>query len=402
MTKKVEELYEKAMEQITPNVLEEILEQKVVPMKEEDSILAQGERKEKKIGMYVSILGVAVAAMLLFALYNRSVVETCITIDVNPSFEIQLNKKQKVKKVIGINDDAKKIIKKADLEDKNLDNTMEKLMDAMDEDGYFDKNAAVLVSVQNKKIKTAQNIEKKVQKKMNQLCENRTKTPVVYTQSVREDKEVTAVAKDYCISKGRATFICNMVKKNQEWKVEDLASMTVEELVGAVKKKGEKVSEILEKDEIPKVVDRAKENATTKKQEKSKATAAPKKMKNTDLKEKNTDKEKATKKPSQDEKQQEKGKSTDKSNHIEKGDNGQKKNKNKTKENSSNQSVEHGDQDKNDNDTQLEQRSTPLPDKKWKDGHKGKDSEKEDWKEKDSESEGKERSDNRYEKGERR
>ena len=51
-------------------------------------------------------------------------------------------------------------------------------------------------------------------------------------------KEITEVAKKYNISTGRATFIYNMTKTNADWNVDDLASMTIEELVSSVKKKG--------------------------------------------------------------------------------------------------------------------------------------------------------------------
>lgn len=369
----VEELYEKAIDQITPNVLDQILEQDIVPMKAEDAILSQEKKKEgqRKMGAYLSVLGVAVAAMLLLFLYNRSVVETSITIDVNPSFEIQLNRQEKVKKVIAINEDAQKIVEQVDFTDKDLDSTMEKLMDAMDADGYFNKKAAVLVSVQNKKEETAQKIEKKVRKKMRRLCENSKKMPVIYTQSVRTDKEIDEIARNYHISKGRATFICNMTKRDSDWKVEDLASMSIEELVVAVKQKGVKVSEILEKGGTQKTAATTTKDAKDKKEIKNKATETPEKVKNVDEKEADTAKIKATKKPSQNEKQQEKGEDKNKTEDTSKDTN--KKDKKKRTETTSEPSGEQSDDGGTEGDTQEEQRPTPPPDNRDRDPHRGRE-----------------------------
>lgn len=250
MSKNIENIYINSIEQIVPDVLDNILAQDVVPMEREDDIIGQtikNKKTPKRNRTFLCAISVAVAAIFLLFLHNRSVIETRIIIDVNPSFEVQLNKQGQVKKVIGINKDAQNILEKITFTDENLNNTIEKLIKTMDENGYFKNKTAVLVSVQNKQKNTALHIENTIKKQIKNLCKNSETNPIIYTQSIENNKEIQKVAQNYHISNGRATLIYKMLKKDNSWKMEDLSSMTIDELLDAAKKKDVKISEILEK-----------------------------------------------------------------------------------------------------------------------------------------------------------
>lgn len=276
MLKSIEQRYESAIKQMTPDLLEHILSQDIIPMKEEDEIIQQSSnnKSRKRQVAFLSAMGVVAAAVFLMFFINRNIVVTSISLDVNPSFEIQLNKKDEVKRVIGVNTDGKKVVEQAGLKDKNLEETIEELMLVLEHNGYLKSESAVLVSVQNKKEENAQNIEKKLKKQIKEICDNSPNKPKVYAQLVGEDRKVEEIAKSYHISKGRATFIYNMVEKNSEWKVEELASMSIEELVKSAEEKGVKVSEILEKKPIKEEMKSGKDESEY---AESKATATPKK-----------------------------------------------------------------------------------------------------------------------------
>lgn len=254
MSKQIDKMYEKAIEHITPDILNNILEHEIVPMTEVDDIIRQDKTKiniknEKRVSPIIGMIGMVVAAMFLLFIYNRQLVDTVITIDVNPSFEIQLNKKEEVKKIIAINEDAKKIIKQADISDKKLEVVIEELIVIMQDTGYLKQEAAVLVSVQNKNKDIVQSMKAKIEGKIKNICKEEQIEPVILTQSMEKDKEVEGVAEDYHISKGRAKFICNMAKEGDDWTVEQLASMTIEELVTSAQEKDVNISDILEKQE---------------------------------------------------------------------------------------------------------------------------------------------------------
>lgn len=275
MSKNIEKIYKNSIEQIVPDILDNILAQDVVPMEREDDIICQtikNKKNPKRNRTFLCAISVAVAAIFLLFLHNRSVIETRIIIDVNPSFEVQLNKQGQVKKVIGINKDAQNILEKITFTDENLNNTIEKLIKTMDENGYFKNKTAVLVSVQNKQKNTALHIENTIKKQIKNLCKNSETNPIIYTQSIENNKEIQKVAQNYHISNGRATLIYKMLKKDNSWKIEDLSSMTIDELLDAAKKKDVKISEILEKNER-KTTTQPKKEKTEKK--KKKVTPSP-------------------------------------------------------------------------------------------------------------------------------
>ena len=63
----------------------------------------------KKVLLIVSVIVVITIGVIGFILYNNRTVST-ITLDINPSIEINLNKDNKVKSVVALNDDAKDIV----------------------------------------------------------------------------------------------------------------------------------------------------------------------------------------------------------------------------------------------------------------------------------------------------
>ncbi len=292
MSKKIEDMYVHAMEQITPDVLDTVLQQEE-RQTDYSCIPQQSMTKKRRIAPLASLAGIAIAAVFFLFFYNKLAIETIVTIDVNPSFEVQLNRQGEVRKITGVNKDGKEIVEQLTHKSKNLNTTIDSLLTQLDKKGYFSEETAILVSVQNKQEKTATAVEKAVKKHMKQVCKQQKQNAVIYTQLVSTKKEITEVAKKYNISAGRATFIYNMTKTNADWNVDDLASMTIEELVSSVKKKGVTVSDILEQ---PKSVDKKDNISNT-----PTATPAQKKQqtKETDKpKEKNTPK--PTNKPNSD------------------------------------------------------------------------------------------------------
>lgn len=276
MSKNIEKIYKKSIEQIVPNVLDDIFAQNVLPMEKEDDIICQGDKKKekhKRNQIYLSAISMVAAAIFLLFLYDKTVVVTRIIIDVNPSFEVQLNKEGHVKKVIGINNDAQNILSQITFPDNNLKNTIEKLIRAINKNGYFKDKTAVLVSVQNNQINAAANMEKTIKKQIKNLCKNSDTNPHIYTQSIENNKEIQEVAQNYHISNGRATLICKILKKDSSWNIENLASMTIEELLDSVEQKGMKVSDILEKSKKKTVSNKTKNNKT--KEKKNKVTPSP-------------------------------------------------------------------------------------------------------------------------------
>ena len=154
MSKKIEDMYVHAMEQITPDVLDTVLQQKE-RQTDYSYVPQQPMTKKRRIAPLTSLAGIAIAAVFFLFFYNKLAIETIVTIDVNPSFEVQLNRQGEVLKITGVNKDGKEIVDQLTHKSKNLNTTIDSLLTQLDKKGYFSEKTAILVSVQNKQEKTA-------------------------------------------------------------------------------------------------------------------------------------------------------------------------------------------------------------------------------------------------------
>lgn len=79
---------------------------------------------------------------------SRFAVESTVSLDVNPSIEIQVNAKEHVLKVEPKNEDGRKVVGEMDFSGSSLDVTVNALIGSMLRNGYLNENAnSILVSV---------------------------------------------------------------------------------------------------------------------------------------------------------------------------------------------------------------------------------------------------------------
>ena len=110
---------------------------------------------KKKVFILVSICLVVAIGILLFIILtrNKSNVASTITLDINPSVELGLDKKNNVVSVKPLNKDAKRIVDDS-LIGKSLDNAVEKIADKVIEEDLTDDNGVTIFLYASGKIKT--------------------------------------------------------------------------------------------------------------------------------------------------------------------------------------------------------------------------------------------------------
>lgn len=92
---------------------------------------------KKKIIIPIIVCLVIVIGIIGFIIWNNRTVST-ITLDINPSIEINLDRNEKVKSIIALNDDAKDILDD-NYKGKSLDDTFEIIITNLVEKGYVNK-----------------------------------------------------------------------------------------------------------------------------------------------------------------------------------------------------------------------------------------------------------------------
>ncbi len=171
----------------------------------------------KKIIILTIVCTILVILITGFILFNNRVVSK-ITIDINPSIEIGLNKDNKVVKAKALNKDAKDIV--ADVKGKNLDDALDTVTNNVIEKGYVkEKEVTLLINssgnINNNEIKNM--IEK-------DFTEKQINPEVIVIENI--SKEDIKTAKKYDITPAKASYINSINNAN----VEVLTDKTVEEL----------------------------------------------------------------------------------------------------------------------------------------------------------------------------
>lgn len=191
------------------------------------------------------VIGTLVAAclcMVVFAggayTYRNGKVDSVIGIDVNPSVELSVNKKNKVLTAEALNDDAEKIMADMDLKGVDLKVAVNAVIGSMVTNGYLNElDNAILVTVSNDSISKASSLRTAVVSDIKNTLEEKRLKAVVYDQQVIEEDQVKQLAKEYGISYGKAYFLKELIAQNSSLTMEDmkeLAPLTMEEIAKVI------------------------------------------------------------------------------------------------------------------------------------------------------------------------
>lgn len=222
-----------AVNTLTPDVLSRI--DLNTPQK-----IYTGPSKAAKLYRRIRSVGMAAAACLCAVVlgsgvtgYFNSRVESVIGIDVNPSIELSVNRKEKVLKAEPLNSDAEIILDDMDLKDVDLDIAVNALIGSMVRNGYLTElDNAILVTVSNEDRAKASVLRQDVVIDIEESLEAHQVQAVVYDQQVPEDDRARELSEEYEISYGKAYFLQELVAENDltQADLEMFAGMTMEEI----------------------------------------------------------------------------------------------------------------------------------------------------------------------------
>ena len=162
-----------------------------------------------------------------------------VSLDVNPSIELKIDKRNRVKEAIANNDDAQTILQGMDLEGATLDVAVYAIIGSMTVHGYLTEYTnSVLVSVDTKKESTYNEIIDMVTSKIQTTLKEHNIESSVVAQWLKDKDQVGQIANDNNISKGKATLITKIVDASNldttdgapHYTVEDLVNRSVNEL----------------------------------------------------------------------------------------------------------------------------------------------------------------------------
>lgn len=222
-----------AITDITPNVLERI--DLSVPQEPQIPIdkVVYLQRKFRPLAAVAACLCV----LLLFGgiyTYEEGKIVSVVGIDVNPSIEFSLNRRNKVVKAEAINDDGTDIIGSKKLQGSSLDTALNSVIHSMVEHGYLqEEENALLVTVSDYRKRDTQNLSQSVVANVEKSLEENHVKAVVYNQQIEVTDELRQLAGEYEISCGKAYFVQEIIDKNENLdmsSMEKLSALKIDEL----------------------------------------------------------------------------------------------------------------------------------------------------------------------------
>ena len=124
-------------------------------LNEKKGIVYMEKKKRNMIPYLVTACTLVFCLLIGFGVYNNNFkVASRIGIDVNPSIELKINKKNKVIDVIANNEDGNKILSDMDLNGSDMNVAINALIGSMVKSGYIDELAnSILISVEGNYVK---------------------------------------------------------------------------------------------------------------------------------------------------------------------------------------------------------------------------------------------------------
>ncbi len=234
-SEKLEQRLASAVEKTAPNdvngVLSRCEERKgtVIPM------TAKKTTKRK----WTTLVAACLAVMLLggggLFYQQANAVASVVSLDVNPSIELKVNRSEKVLVCTPLNEDAKAILADmgngADLKGAKLDVAVNAIVGSLVRNGYLNSiSSAIMISVEDKDTARAEKLQRELTSTVDGVLQTSESRASVLTQTLTQDAGLAQQARENSISTGKAALVNRVLALNATLKFDSLAKLSVEEL----------------------------------------------------------------------------------------------------------------------------------------------------------------------------
>ena len=196
------------------------------------------ETKKTTKRRWTSLIAACLAVMLLGGglFYQRAnAVASVVSLDVNPSIELKVNRSEKVLACTPLNEDAKAILADmsngADLKGAKLDVAVNAIVGSLVRNGYLDSiSSAIMISVEDKDAARAEKLQRELTSAVDGVLQTSEAKAAVLTQTLTQDAAREQQARENNISTGKAALVNRVLAINSTLKFDALAKLSVEEL----------------------------------------------------------------------------------------------------------------------------------------------------------------------------
>lgn len=226
----------KAVENTAPDGLSKLLSE-IDDRKGAVNIVEKtGKRRNRWIGIVAACLALVLVAGAGGFYYGENYsVATVVSLDVNPSIELKVNRNEKVLSCKGLNAEGQDILASmgggADLEGAKVSVAVNAIVGAIVKSGYLDSlSSAILISVEDNDTQRGASLQAKLVAEVDGVLQTASSSAGVLSQSMTVDADLNKQAQQNNISSGKAAYINQVIALNPSLEFDRLAQLTVEEL----------------------------------------------------------------------------------------------------------------------------------------------------------------------------
>ena len=166
---------------------------------------------------------------------QANAVASVVSLDVNPSIELKVNRSEKVLVCTPLNEDAKAILADmsdgADLKGVKLDVAVNAIVGSLVRNGYLSSiSSAIMISVEDKDTARAEKLQRELTDAVDGVLQTSEAKASVLTQTLTQDTARDQQAQENNISTGKAALVNRVLAINPELQFDALAKLSVEEL----------------------------------------------------------------------------------------------------------------------------------------------------------------------------
>ncbi len=200
---------------------------------EKGKVIYMEKKRSSPLRGFAAIAAVLVLIIAgVFAVKNlgapSDTLAAVVSLDVNPSIELNVDKDEKIISAKGLNDDGRRVLGDMELEGSSLDVAVNAVIGSMLKNGYLDEMAnSILVSVSGVNGYDADKLRSTLADDVNRQLENCS----VLSQDVSNaDSDTVKLADKYGITVGKAALIQQIVAADSRHSFEELAPLSINEL----------------------------------------------------------------------------------------------------------------------------------------------------------------------------
>lgn len=227
----------RAVDQLPHPSFRDIADPPVIKMETMDRFASQEEKSRRKDWKQFYRYAVPVFLCLLLLLpgfgYVRSnlLVDGIIDLDVNPSIEITINRRDRVLQVTGLNEEAVEILAGTDYRTWDVRDAVGDLILRLNDKQYISRNQrTVLLSVDSKNPEKVERIKQELSASIEAALAGTEIQPLVVRQSRPKDRDLQKRANEYHISSGKMRLVEEAARKAPDRDERELAGTAVDEL----------------------------------------------------------------------------------------------------------------------------------------------------------------------------